>query len=107
RPTRKRSEGKATWPGVKQVYRDVSGGVLRQDAVVLEGEQAAGEPLLVPVISGGRVTRRETLETIRRRCRQQIELLPDDLRHLDRRAEAPVRVSDSIRRLAHELDQRQ
>jgi hypothetical protein len=48
-PRRKRSEGKATWPGRKQVYRSYdAAGFMRGDALTIEDDACDGEPLLVP-----------------------------------------------------------
>src|SRR2546422_1287338 len=55
RPCRKRSEGKATWPGRKQVYRrHGTDGRMREDVLTLDDEPEEGEPLLAPVLLGGR-----------------------------------------------------
>ena len=61
---RKRSEGKATWPGRKQAYRRYDGdwGCMREDIVTLEDDPQEGEPLIRPVMRGGR--------RIRHRCRR-------------------------------------
>ena len=54
-PRRKHSEGKATWPGRKQVYRHFApDGTFDHDVVALEGDAQRGMPLLVPVMSAGR-----------------------------------------------------
>lgn len=55
RPRRKRSEGKATWPGRKQVYRTLNGfDRIAADMVTLHGETPKGEALLEPVMRGGK-----------------------------------------------------
>ena len=55
RPRRKRSWGKATWPGRKQVYRSYGAdGRIAADVVALEGESVAGVPLLECVMRCGR-----------------------------------------------------
>ena len=47
KPRRKRSEGKATWPGRKQVYRRInSDGIFVADCLGLESESEPGTPLL-------------------------------------------------------------
>lgn len=53
---RKRSEGKATWPGRKQVYRrSGADGLMAVDVLTTTEDAAApGEPLLVPVMRQGR-----------------------------------------------------
>jgi hypothetical protein len=54
RPCRKRSEGKATWPGRKQVHcRIGSDGCLNGDIITVEGDWREGEPLLGQVMQGG------------------------------------------------------
>ncbi|MGE5710434.1 MAG: nicotinate phosphoribosyltransferase, partial [Nitrospira sp.] len=55
RPCRKRSEGKATWPGCKQVYRRSNqDGRLDHDIVTTLTDRQEGEPLLQPVMKDGR-----------------------------------------------------
>jgi len=55
KPRRKRSEGKATWPGRKQVWRFRSEtGEFSHDIVDLESERRTGEGLLQPIMRGGR-----------------------------------------------------
>ncbi|MFA6310686.1 MAG: nicotinate phosphoribosyltransferase, partial [Sterolibacterium sp.] len=52
---RKRSEGKATWPGRKQVFRRVDDdGRIAGDTLTLEGDTQEGTPLLGTVLSKGR-----------------------------------------------------
>ena len=54
-PKRKLSEGKATWPGRKQVWRAYDAdGRMRGDILSLETDKQAGEPLIVPVMRGGK-----------------------------------------------------
>ncbi|MHB1062821.1 MAG: nicotinate phosphoribosyltransferase, partial [Thiobacillus sp.] len=51
---RKRSEGKATWPGRKQVFRrHDADGRMAGDAVTLETDVQPGDPLLLPMMRGG------------------------------------------------------
>jgi len=52
RYTAKFSEDKPTLPGAKQIYRCAG-----RDVVALAGERVEGEPLLSPVMAGGRVVR--------------------------------------------------
>jgi nicotinate phosphoribosyltransferase len=54
-PRRKRSRGKATWPGRKQVWRRHDArGRLAGDMVSLADDRVDGAPLLRPVMRGGR-----------------------------------------------------
>jgi nicotinate phosphoribosyltransferase len=106
RATRKRSAGKATWPGIKQVerHRDAGGALLR-DEVVLERDAPHGERLLVPVMRGGRrVGQLPTLAAIRERAARELAGLPAALRSLTSRAQYEVAISPAIRALAASLD---
>lgn len=106
RPRRKRSEGKQTWPGRKQVWRRYDeSGQFSQDLVALEDEPAEGEPLLLPVMRAGRrLQAAESLATIRRRAARQLSRLPPTLRRLDPAPPYPVAISAGIRRQAAEAD---
>lgn len=106
-PRRKTSEGKATWPGRKQVFRELGpDGRLVRDHVSLESFTEPGHPLLVPVMRGGkRVQSSESLAMIRQRSAEQLAALPESLRALNT-AEPPyeVRISSSLRDLAARMD---
>lgn len=106
KPRRKRSEGKQTWPGRKQVFRRFDAdGIPMSDILALEDEACEGEPLLVPVMrTGRRLAPQPTLVESRERCRAALEKLPDRLRSLDRAEPYPVEVSEGVRRLAAEAD---
>lgn len=107
-PRRKRSAGKATWPGRKQVFRRMSpDGWLVGDTIGLETESLPGEPLLRPVMRGGRRLRAPpTLEQIRQHAAQSMASLPAELRALATSASYPVEVSQAVRDLAAEADRR-
>ena len=80
-PRRKLSEGKATLPGRKQVYRSYdAAGRMCGDVLTVEGDEHEGEALIQPVMSGGqRLQEPETLEMIRERVSHSLERLPDSL----------------------------
>jgi len=104
---RKVSEGKATWPGRKQVYRryDASG-VMCGDVLTLEGDEQHGDALIVPVMRGGRrVAGTEPLASVRERCAAQLRRLPPHLRGLEAGPGYEVSVSDALRGLAREVDE--
>lgn len=106
RPRRKRSEGKATWPGRKQVFRrfDASG-TMAGDLLALESDAADGAPLLAPVLRGGaRVGPAPTLEAVRDRARAQMAALPPRLRALAAADPYPVEIAASLRALAAQID---
>jgi nicotinate phosphoribosyltransferase len=106
KPRRKRSEGKQTWPGRKQVFRRFDAdGIPMSDILSLEDESCEGEPLLVPVMrKGRRLAPQPTLVESRERCRAALEKLPDRLKSLDRADAYPVEVSEGVRQLAAEAD---
>ena len=78
-PRIKLSVGKITLPGRKQVFRQQG-----HDIIALAGERRDGEPLLVQVMSGGRRLNagQTSVEDARRRCAQQLQVLPPRLRGL-------------------------
>lgn len=106
RPLRKRSEGKATWPGRKQVHRSFDGdGCLNHDVVALEIESPCGEPLLQLVMEDGhRVAPPVALEASRRLTADNLSRLPPALRSLEPAAPYDVRISRAIRELADTID---
>jgi nicotinate phosphoribosyltransferase len=107
---RKRSSGKATWPGRKQVYRRLdSNGRCAGDTVALTTETFPGEPLLVEVMRGGqRVAPSPPLAVVRAHCAAQLATLPPELRRLDPPWPSyPVTISPGIRALADDVDRRQ
>lgn len=106
RPRRKRSSGKVTWPGRKQVYRRRDGdGIMDGDVLTLDDDRPAGEPLLRPVMRGGRhAGPTESLDMIRARVRSQLAALPPQFGSLDKAADYPVAVAPALRALADEVD---
>lgn len=106
---RKRSEGKVLWPGRKQVFRRYDeDGRMDTDILSLEGDQLEGEPLIVPVMKGGRrLSPAEPLERSRQRALAELKRLPEPLKHLEAARAYPVTVSEALKNLALEVDGRQ
>jgi nicotinate phosphoribosyltransferase len=106
RARRKRSEGKATWPGRKQVYRTgEAGGIMHGDVITLENDRQPGEPLIRPVMRAGkRLAPPESLDVIRRRAAAELERLPAHLRRLDEAPPYPVAIAPALRELAAAVD---
>ncbi|MGN6806613.1 MAG: nicotinate phosphoribosyltransferase [Trinickia sp.] len=107
-PRRKRSEGKATWPARKAVYRHIdTHGVMTRDWLTLEDEGRDGTALLEPVMVGG-VRRGDSpgLAASRDHARCQLQALPPRLRVLESVDSYPVEVSDALQHLALRLDVR-
>jgi len=104
-PRRKRSEGKATWPGRKQVWRfRTPEGEFAGDLVSLAGERHDGERLLQPVLRNGhRLAPAPPLGTIRAYAGDQLACLPAALKRLDAFS-YPVEIGASLRQLARDLD---
>jgi len=93
----KHSVGKETYPHAKQAYRQTANGLFVGDLVARADEEAAGEPLLVPVFLGGRLTAPlPTLVGIRDRCAGQLPQLGKDRLDLGTAAPYEVRVSDEL-----------
>jgi nicotinate phosphoribosyltransferase len=105
---RKRSAGKATWPGRKQVWRrtDAQGGFV-EDEVALADERVDGTALLEPVMRGGRRCREPPpLDAARLRCADDLEHLPAAVRNESAASPYPVRISAAVQALAEEVDRR-
>jgi nicotinate phosphoribosyltransferase len=105
---RKRSVGKATWPGRKQVWRRYGAdGSMAGDTVSLETDRQAGEPLLHLVMQGGRrIAPQPSLEECRARAARDLARLPAPLQRLEPDSPYPVEVADALLRLAAEVDDR-
>jgi nicotinate phosphoribosyltransferase len=105
-PRRKRSEGKATWPGRRQVFRRHAGdGTIAGDTVTLAGEPGDGTPLVQPVMRrGARVTRVPTAAESRAHALAQLATLPEGLRRLDATVPYPVEIGVALRELADRID---
>ncbi len=105
---RKRSEGKATWPGRKQVYRNYhDNGIMSGDTVTVESAPAKGQPLLQLVMKDGKtLAGQPTLTQAREHALRQLNSLPVSLRQLRNAPEYPVIISDELQALAKIVDER-
>jgi nicotinate phosphoribosyltransferase len=105
---RKRSTGKATWPGRKQVWRHFGAdGRMAGDTLSIEGDTQPGEPLIEAVMRAGRrLDPPRTLAEIRTRAARDLKRLPDPLRGLDGATPYPVKLGDALTRLSAEVDRR-
>jgi nicotinate phosphoribosyltransferase len=106
-PKRKRSEGKATWPGRKQVYRRLDAtGRLAGDVLTLEDDPQDGSPLIQPVMRDGkRIGTLPTLAQAREHAATELQRLPPGLRALERAAPYRVEIARALRRLAEKVDE--
>ena len=106
-PNRKRSEGKATWPGRKQVYRlHAADGTLERDILTLEHDTHPGAPLIKPFMQAGkRLSPPEPLQTIRQRAADELARLPKHLLQLETSPRPyTVEISTALRNLAAAVD---
>lgn len=105
---RKRSEGKGTWPGRKQVYRYYNkDGTMTGDILTVEDDIRSGKPLLQLVMKGGkRLVPLPSLVDTREFARLEIEKLPSALRQLGKNLTYHVEISSVLRNLTEEVDKR-
>ncbi len=105
---RKRSEGKATWPGRRQVFRRYdAAGAMVGDVVSVADDPLPGAPLLRPVLRGGqRTAPLPTAAEARAHTLAQLARLPAGLRRLDAPDPYPVEIAPALRALAAQVDAR-
>ncbi len=105
---RKRSEGKATWPGRKQIWRRYDAhGRMAGDTLTVEHDAAPGEALLKPVMSEGtRLAPSPPLAAVRAFAAEQRRRLPEALRALTPESAYPVTIATALADLARAVDER-
>ncbi|MEK6736886.1 MAG: nicotinate phosphoribosyltransferase [Pseudomonadota bacterium] len=107
KPRRKHSEGKATWPGRKQVYRNYGiDGYMTGDIVALEeSDPQEGEPLIQPFMRcGKRLRSNPSLHEIRNQTTANYKRMPASLITLKPAPTYPVTISTALRAMANQLD---
>ncbi len=104
---RKHSEGKATWPGRKQVYRRYDKeGIMAGDILTIEGDRQEGEMLIRPFMQQGElIAPCPRLTASRDYAARQLMRLPAGLTRLDTQSSYPVTVSRELRRIANKTDE--
>ena len=104
-PRRKRSLGKATWPGRKQVWRCYDDGRMTGDIISLENDVHPGEPLLLPAMrSGRRLVPQPTLQELRSHAAYNLRQLPAMLAMLEDDRNYPVEIAPALHQLADAVD---
>ncbi len=105
-PSRRKSVGKSSWPGRRQVYRSYDDrGLIGMDMVCCVDEILEGKALLQPVmVNGKRRMEPIPLEEIRRFCVGEIATLPEHLLSLDQGPRSPVKISEELRKLTLQVD---
>jgi nicotinate phosphoribosyltransferase len=103
---RKRSPGKATWPGRKQVYRRYdTDGRIEGDSLVEIGEDCDGKALLETVMrDGARLTASPGLTTVREHAASELSTLPMTMHDPFASNDYPVEVSKNLEELAAKFD---
>jgi len=80
KPTLKLSEGKVTFPGKKQVFRERTESEVAKDTLALREEGLPGEPLLSPVMQGGKaLSSPESFAVLRERVKGELASLPEKI----------------------------
>jgi len=107
-PRRKRSTGKATWPGRKQVWRRYDRyGRMMADVLSAEADIHEGETLIHPVMEDGRrIGPQPSLHDLRAHARHELERLPTELRTVGSLVPYPVEVAAFLVQLAAAADWR-
>ena len=104
----KKSKGKKTIPGRKQVFRKYTKqGAYVSDTLGLASEPAprGTRPLLEPVIRNGKLVKKlPSIDRIRDRAKQAIRTLPRDYRNLKGRMSAKVDLTARLQQAKNELN---
>ncbi|QOJ24156.1 MAG: nicotinate phosphoribosyltransferase [Gammaproteobacteria bacterium] len=107
RPRRKHSEGKATWPGRKQVYRSYDrDGCIAADVIALQGnDPQPGEALIQPMMrSSKRLHPKIPLAMLRDQTLKNYRRLPTAMTALEPAPAYPVTISNALQALTDQVD---
>jgi nicotinate phosphoribosyltransferase len=104
-PTMKLSTAKTTYPGRKQIFRQLDGsGSFKRDIIGLESENINSNPLLFKVMLKGRsIYNQPALDDIRRFAIDSIGRLPARYKRLTNASRYPVEISPGLKRLTKRL----
>jgi nicotinate phosphoribosyltransferase len=106
-PKLKKSEGKATWPGPKQVFRQYNEETMIRDILTLAEDKKDGEPLIRQCMKHGkRIEKPYSLKEIRDYTLNQYKALSRGLKNLKKTAPYPVDISDELHRLKKQTEER-
>jgi nicotinate phosphoribosyltransferase len=104
RPTMKKSPGKMTYPGKKQIFRQIEDGQFMGDTLGLASE---GTGLLQLVMSSGnRQQPDDPLSVIRQRTDRNVASLPSEIRDINYVGNPPVNLSPALADLTQSLKDR-
>lgn len=98
-PTMKLSIGKTTYPGRKQIYRNLdSKGMFAKDILALEDESLRGAPLLAKVMEKGKsIYFPPSLDEIKKFTQDNLLRLPEKYKRLNNARRYPVVVSRGLK----------
>jgi nicotinate phosphoribosyltransferase len=104
RPVLKLSSGKKTLVAEKQVFRKQANGRLNKDIIALRHENIEGEPLLKPVMEGGkRLQPPESLDVIRERFTREFTMLDDTFKAIKDPKVYLVEISPKLEKLQQKV----
>lgn len=87
-PVAKFSESKVTYPGGKQVYREMKDGLYVRDFLGYHFERSYDylnkTPLLASIMQDGKITYKDSIHRIRQRVRDGLNSLPEELKIIDK-----------------------
>ncbi|WP_414577791.1 nicotinate phosphoribosyltransferase [Anabaena sp. CCY 9402-a] len=101
-PVMKKSSGKTTYPGRKQIFRSFTGDQVKADRLGLMTDTplSTEKPLLELVVKEGqRLQLPETLAAIRQRTAASVASLPEKTRELEHPIALPVEISPTLAEL--------
>lgn len=107
-PVMKKSSGKSTYPGRKQIFRRIEEGQWKGDRLGLadESPEPGEEPLLQPIIvNGDRQQPLDSLETLSKRTRDNVMQLPGDVRDIHQPHVPDVQISPALTQLRDRVSQ--
>lgn len=106
-PVMKESPGKITYPGRKQIFRQIENGSVVGDRLGLVTEFPTGTPLLQLVIKQGqRIQEQETLSQIRDRTAASVASLSPSTRQFEQPTSIPVELSTALTELVDRTRER-
>ncbi|MBV6624555.1 MAG: nicotinate phosphoribosyltransferase [Rivularia sp. (in: Bacteria)] len=105
-PVMKKSSGKVSHPGRKQIFREFVNGELKADTLGLASENYPHkQPLLKLFMKDGKsLEPQENIKTIRNRTAASVVSLPARIRNLDSSSSMPIDISSSLQKLIKEIN---
>jgi nicotinate phosphoribosyltransferase len=105
KPRLKKSEGKETLPGRKQVFRQYDNNIMAQDILTIEGDEHEGLPLIQEYMRNGtRVSGAVSVHEIRDYTLAQMKTLPADLRKLQKASPFPVHIAKAVISMREDIE---